>query len=95
MLVRNGNARLDAKVYTFMLRHELPAVSVAISKDEEIVYAAGYGFADRDKKVRADENTLFRLASMSKQHAAIAIMSLYEKIVNREESVAVVGGDVW
>lgn len=93
VLVRNGNARLDAKVYTFMLRHELPGVSVAISKDEEIVYAAGYGFADRDKKVRADENTLFRLASMSKQHAAIAIMSLYEKgLVNLDDKVFGAGG---
>ncbi len=79
VLVRNGNPNIDNKVYAFMIDHVLPGVSVAISKDEEIIYAAGYGFSNKESKVRTTENTLFRLASMSKQHAAIAIMKLYER----------------
>ena len=79
ILVRNGNPTIDNKVYAFMIDHELPGVSVAISKDEQTIYAAGYGFSNKEDKVRTTENTLFRLASMSKQHAAIAIMKLYEK----------------
>ena len=79
VLVKNGNSKIDNMVYDFMLDHDLPGVSVAISKDEKTVYATGYGFSDKEAKVRADENTLFRLASMSKQHAAIAIMKLYER----------------
>ena len=79
ILARNGNDNIDKKVYNFMITHSLPGVSVAVSKDEKIVYVGSYGFSDKDKKVRVNENTLFRLASMSKQHAAIAIMELYRR----------------
>lgn len=79
VLAKNGNNKIDDKVYSFMIKHSLPGVSVSISKDEEIVYSAGYGFANREKMERTTPNHLFRLASMSKQHAAIAIMTLYER----------------
>ncbi len=93
VLVRNGNSRVDNKVYSFMLKHSIPGVSVAVSKDEETVYAAGYGFADKDTKERVTENHLFRLASMSKQHAAIGIMTLYEKgLLDLDDTVFGEGG---
>ncbi len=79
VLAKNGNVNIDNRVYDFMKKHNLPGVSIAISKDEEIVYRAGYGFADKSKEERVTVDHLFRLASMSKQHAAIAIMSLYEQ----------------
>ncbi len=79
LLARNGNARIDNKVYSFMKKHNLPGVSVAISKDEATVYAAGYGFAVKENKTRVTPTTLFRLASMSKQQTALAIMTLYEQ----------------
>lgn len=79
VLAKNGNVNIDNRVYDFMKKHNLPGVSIAISKAEEIVYRAGYGFADKSKEERVTVDHLFRLASMSKQHAAIAIMSLYEQ----------------
>lgn len=79
ILVRNGNPKIDNMVYSFMITHAIPGISVAISKDEEIVYKAGYGFAVVDKEIRVTPETLFRLASMSKQQTALGIMTLYEK----------------
>ena len=79
LLARNGNAEIDNMVYSFMLKHSIPGTSVAISKDESIVYKAGYGFAVVETEQRATPQTLFRLASMSKQQTALAIMALYEK----------------
>lgn len=88
VLARNGNSKIDEKVYSFMSKHSIPGVSVSISKDEEIVYSAGYGFANREKLERTTPNHLFRLASMSKQHAAIAIMTLYERgLLKLEDTV--------
>ena len=93
ILVRNGKSNVDNKVYSFMIKHGLPGVSVAVSKDEEIVYVGSYGFANRTQKVRVTENTLFRLASMSKQHAAIAIMTLYERgLLDIDDTVFGKGG---
>lgn len=79
VLAKNGNNTIDSKVYTFMIKHDIPGISVAISKDEEIVYTSGYGFANTSTYERVTTNHMFRLASMSKQHTAIAIMTLMEQ----------------
>ncbi len=93
ILARNGNDKIDKKVYNFMIDHDLPGVSVAISKDEEIAYVGSYGFSDKSRNKRVNENTLFRLASMSKQHAAIAIMKLYEKgLLDLDDTIFGEGG---
>ena len=79
VLAKNGNTRIDNMVYSFMVKHKAPAVSLALSKDESLVYKAAYGFADVAKEERVTSDYMFRLASMSKQHTAIAIMKLYEE----------------
>lgn len=79
ILARNGNAKYDNAVYKLMRVYGIPGVSIAATKNEQIVYAAGYGFADVDNLTRVDENTLFRLASVSKSQAALCIMKLYEQ----------------
>lgn len=79
VLAKNGNNTVDSKIYSFMIKHEIPGISVAISKDEEIVYSGAYGFADVSTSERVTKDHMFRLASMSKQHTAIAIMTLMEQ----------------
>lgn len=79
VLVKNGITRIDNMVYAFMTKHSVPGVSIAVSRDEEIVYRGAYGFAETTKEERVTEKHMFRLASMSKQHTAIAIMKLYEE----------------
>lgn len=76
--VKNGISAIDNKIYSFMFKHNIPGVSVSLSKDEEIVYSSGYGFTDNTHNSRITEHTMFRLASMSKQHASIAILTLME-----------------
>lgn len=93
VLARNGKNNIDNMVYSFMIKHDIPGISVAVSKDEEIVYVGSYGFADVEKGVRVKENTLFRLASMSKQHTAIAIMTLMERgLLDIDDTVFGKGG---
>ena len=93
ILVRNGKSSVDNKIYPFMIKHDIPGISVAVSKDEEIVYVGSYGFANKAQKKRVKENSLFRLASMSKQHAAIAIMWLMERgLLDIDDTVFGKGG---
>lgn len=93
ILARNGNTKADQMVYSFMSKYSIPGISVTISKDEEIVYSAGYGFADTQKQERVTPNHKFRLASMSKQQTAIAIMHLMEKgLLKLEDTVFGEGG---
>lgn len=93
VLAKNGNPTIDNKVYNFMIKHSLPGVSVAISAGEETVYKAGYGFAVKDTKQRVTPQTLFRLASMSKQQTALGIMTLYEQgLLSIDDTVFGEGG---
>lgn len=79
VLAKNGDSKIDSKIYSFMIEHDIPGVSVAISKDEDIVYTSAYGFADKGTQERVTSDHMFRLASMSKQHTAIGIMKLVEQ----------------
>lgn len=79
ILVRNGNAAIDKEVYGIMATYGIPGMSVATTKNEVLVYSAGYGFAIIDGEVRTTPNMLFRLASVSKQQTALCIMTLVEE----------------
>ena len=93
IIAKNGESNIDSKVYKFMLNHDIPGVSVSISKDEEIVYSSGYGLANTETMERVTVDHMFRLASMSKQHTAIAIMTLMERgLLSLEDIVFGEGG---
>jgi CubicO group peptidase (beta-lactamase class C family) len=62
----------------FMQQNQLKGVSLAIVKDEKLVFAKGYGFANEEAQIQVNPNHLFRLASVSKLITAVAIMKLVE-----------------
>jgi len=59
--------------------HGDPALAVAVVKDGRIVWEQGFGFADVQNQIKATENTLFSLASISKPLTATGIMLLEQK----------------
>jgi CubicO group peptidase (beta-lactamase class C family) len=56
-----------------------PGASVAVYKAGAILYERGYGLADVEANVAATPYTNFRLASLTKQFTAMAIMILKER----------------
>ena len=56
----------------------LNAISIAIIKQNDFFWAAGFGFIDKEKKIKADENTIYRVGSVSKLFTDIAIMKKRE-----------------
>ena len=62
------------------LRQELkiPAYSAAIVKDQKVVWAKGFGFADVENKVPATEHTAYHLASLTKTFASTILMQLVQ-----------------
>lgn len=69
---------VDKYVESFIKKWGIKGVSVAISKDEELVYAKGFGYASVEKNEEVKPGHLFRIASVSKLITAAAIMKLYE-----------------
>lgn len=58
---------------------KLPGISVAILKDQEVIYKKGFGVTDLQKKTPASSQTVYSICSISKLFTAIAIMKLWEE----------------
>ena len=68
----------DGAMEKFVRARKVPGGSLAVVKDGRLVYAKGYGWADRERKISARPDTLFRLASVSKPFTAVAVLKLVE-----------------
>lgn len=52
---------------------------VFVTEHNKPIYNKGIDYADKKKKIKIDENTVFRIASITKQFTAAAIMILQER----------------
>ena len=71
--------RADYKIKRFLEYWRIKGASVALVKDEKLIFAKGYGYADEENKVKVEPDHLFRIASVSKLITATAIMKLKEQ----------------
>ncbi len=75
---QNGNdlsARVD-KVFEQFDKPGSPGCALAAIKDGQIVYKRGYGMADLDHDIPIKPDSVFHVASVSKQFTAMAILLL-------------------
>jgi CubicO group peptidase (beta-lactamase class C family) len=68
-----------AAIKQFMADSGLVSASVAVARHGQIVWEEAFGYADREKKVRATANTMYSLASISKPFTASGLMILVER----------------
>lgn len=59
--------------------NHLPGVAYGLVVDGKLVYKGNIGYTDIDKKIPVTSSSLFRIASMSKSFAAMAIMKLRDE----------------
>lgn len=71
-----GPHYLGEPIETLMSSNDVPGLSVAISRDEHLVFAKGYGVADRRTGESVSTEHRFRIASVSKPVTSVAIMYL-------------------
>ncbi|MBC8644742.1 beta-lactamase family protein [Flavobacterium lindanitolerans] len=53
--------------------------SVAISKNNEIIYTKTVGFQNIKDKTKADNNTVYRIGSISKTFTAVLVLKAVEQ----------------
>src|SRR5512140_3702280 len=53
--------------------------SVLVAQNGQVIFSKGYGFADREKKIPNTPQTKFRLASITKQFTAMAVLLLQQQ----------------
>ena len=54
-------------------------MSIAITKGESLIYAKSYGMADTENGIEVSNNSLFRIASVSKPITGVAVFKLIEE----------------
>jgi len=69
---------ISSKIKAYMNQNQVPGLALAITKDGRLVYAAGFGYADKESGEEAGPTNLFRIASVSKQFTSAAVMKLIE-----------------
>lgn len=70
---------MDQKIDSFMRFWDIRGASLAIMRNDSLVYAKGYGWADKERGVRMQPGHILRMASVSKLITAIGIMVLQER----------------
>lgn len=76
---RPGLEPFDQLMTRFVQEHQAPGAALAIAKDGRIIYARGFGYADREANQPVRPDSLFRIASISKPVTAVAVMQLVEQ----------------
>lgn len=69
---------IDHRINRFINQWKIAGASVAIAKDGKMVFAKGYGHADKEAELQTEPYHLFRVASISKLITATGIMKLVE-----------------
>lgn len=72
-------ARLETLLESLRQELKIPAYSAAIVKDQKVLWAKGFGYADVENKIAATEHTPYHLASLTKTFASTILMQLVQE----------------
>lgn len=72
-------SKMDREIERFIGRWNIKGLSLAVTRNDSLLYAKGYGWADKEKGEEMTPTKIMRLASASKLVTAIAIMRLVEE----------------
>lgn len=70
---------LDTQIQAYMKKWELKGASLAIMRNDSLIYAKGYGWADMERGDSLTPRHILRVGSISKLITATAIMQLQER----------------
>jgi len=71
--------RIDDCAQRHLKRSHVPGISLAVVKSGKVIKAKGYGLANLEWNVPASAETVYQLASVTKQFTATAVMLLVEE----------------
>ncbi len=69
----------DNQINSFLRKWDITGASVALVKDGKLIYAKGFGYANKEQKEEVQPKHIFRIASVSKLITATAIMKMVEQ----------------
>ena len=67
---------MDSIMQHYLKRWEIHGAQLAISRHDSLLYARGFGYADKDRQIPMEPSYIMRMASVSKLVTATGIMKL-------------------
>lgn len=81
--------KLDSALQNVFAKNKLMGMSVVLLADQKMVWQGTYGKADASRDLPVTENTVYRVASISKTVTAVALLQLWEQgKINLDEDVS-------
>lgn len=74
-----GLEKAEKRIERFLSRWEIKGTSVAVMKNDKLVYVQGFGYANIEENIKLEPYHLLRIASVSKLITGVAIMKLIEE----------------
>lgn len=71
--------KADQLLKRTLQKNNLSSLSIAVSKEGQLIYTSAQGFADLELKIPATPNSVYRIGSISKSISAVLIMALLER----------------
>lgn len=69
---------LDTELQRFINKWSIRGIQLAVTRNDSLLYAKGYGWADKEIGAEMSPRNILRLASASKLVTAVAVMKLVE-----------------
>ena len=80
--------KMKKNINSFVEDGKIPFVQTAIIKDNKLIHLHSYGYGDIESKIKVNENSIFRIYSMTKPIVSVAIMILVERgIIKLDDKV--------
>lgn len=76
---RSLSQPIDALIRAQIRTYNIPGLSVAVTRQNRIIFSRSYGWADLENRVHVTSETLFRIGSITKPITATAAMILAEQ----------------
>jgi len=70
---------LEKEIPILMKQYRIPGTSIAIIHNGHLAWVKGFGYANKKKQIKVDENTIFQVASNSKSVNSWGILKLVEQ----------------
>lgn len=71
--------KFESMISDEMARTKTPGMSIAIVKDDKIIYNGNFGAYNLEKRLETNKDTLYRIASVSKSFVSLGILILEEQ----------------
>ncbi|HMG68454.1 MAG TPA: serine hydrolase domain-containing protein, partial [Chitinophagaceae bacterium] len=72
-------SQVDSSLTALMRKYNVPGLSLAVAKDDKLIYIKALGYADTTTGEKVSPKSLFRIASISKPFTSVAIMKLIQE----------------